>query len=173
MQVQSKRRRRWLRFSLRTMLIGTALVGVVLGLHLRSVRRQRFVKARIHELGGSYFCEWGLPISEDIVPNWLERVLGEDHFQTVNHVNLSSTGVSDDQLKFLDDLPYLETLYLEDGTTVTDDGLRHLIEIASLRNLYLPDTITDEGLAVLVNMPQLETLILSDSEVKDAGNDSA
>ena len=142
--VKAKPKRRWLQFSLRTLLVLMLVCGCALGWLRHEVQRaraQREAAKPLEELGGDVvYNRVGGPVAY-----WLGQLLGED-------------------------LDFEPTVVSLDGTPVTDAGLTHLKGLPQLRTLILSHSkITDAGLVHLKGLPQLQTLILNHSEVTDAG----
>jgi hypothetical protein len=74
-----QRKRRWLQFSLRTLLVAVTLLAVWLGLWTDRARRQRVAVQRVRELGGDIRYDYenqkgGQPPG----PEWLRRLLGDE-----------------------------------------------------------------------------------------------
>jgi len=77
--------------------------------------------------------------------------------------------VSDGQLKYLQPLRNLKTLYLY-RTNVTGPGLAYLTDLQQLEVLVLGHTaVGDDGLAHVAKMPRLRSLQLENTTVTDAG----
>src|SRR5262245_13888831 len=104
--------RRWLRFSLRTLLLlVTVACGAFgwLGYKMRLVERQRAAVEAIQKLGGRvYFAHDQGPAPG---PAWLRKLLGEDFFATVTYVALSEKDISDSALAHLGAFEQLQHLY--------------------------------------------------------------
>jgi serine/threonine protein kinase/Leucine-rich repeat (LRR) protein len=87
----------------------------------------------------------------------------------IRSVNLSGTGVSDDDLYALNDVPNLQDLSLA-RTRVTDDGLVHVRQLEGLWSLDLANTqISNEGLSHIERLTQLRDLNLTKTKVTDQG----
>lgn len=86
--VVPKRRRRWLRFGLRTFLVVVALAGVTLGWKVRQVRQQRAAVEWVRENDGAviYDFEWDEEMDQVIphphddppAPSWPGSLVGVD-----------------------------------------------------------------------------------------------
>jgi Leucine-rich repeat (LRR) protein len=174
-----KRRRRWLQFSLRTMLLVTLLVALVLGWLAEKIdvawRQQRAAES-ILKLGGQvhygyqFFSAPGTlssgPPPRPPGPKWLRWLMGEHFFARVAVVTYPP-GISDKDLKHLDDLPYLTQIHLRGGT-VTGAGLNHVWKHDKLRALTLRSvSVTDVDAANLAGLTQLEQLDLRHTPITD------
>jgi hypothetical protein len=160
------KRRRFLQFSLRSLLLLFLICGLLTGGWLAYVapyREQARTIARYKELGGSV----GLEPAEG--PGWQRWLVGDDDFVRIVDVNLKETLANDEDLKLLAPLSHLRELRLW-GTDITDDGLKHLRAHTDLVFLSLVDTrVTNEGLRHLSGMINLERLYLRRTDVSDAG----
>jgi uncharacterized membrane protein len=86
-------------------------------------------------------------------------------------LDLSRTGVSDQGLKVLAEMPNLEHLDLR-GTSVGDEGLRALAGLDRLETLGLYGTqVTDAGLVAIEALPSLRRLHLGGTAVTEAGRE--
>lgn len=173
-------RRRWLKYSLRTLLLITAAVAVWLGVQVNRATNQRRAVSMVQERGGTFYYRhhgYTHPIpltslysTSSFVPNaqppgpaLLRDFLGDEYFQDVMYVNLadrvSSEGDADARL--LATLPKLE--YLDMGNcNLTDEALRHIGSIGTLRVLRVDrNKITDDGLQHLSRSSALESLDVS------------
>ena len=132
--------RRWLRFSLRTMLIVLAVLCVLAARISHKAIVQRQVVAWVHKTGGSveyayerynengcliWPCDAELP-----APKWLIEVVGVDFFASVVHVHLGTTHVAD--LSALTRLPNLKTLSMEDHPIPLFSSLAKLTQLEEL-----------------------------------------
>lgn len=170
-----KSRRRWLQFSLSTLLLATAGFALWLGLWVdRARRQQRAVKTILaagqnivfyeHEFDSSGRLRRG---AEPSGPAWLRRLLGDEYFVSVQEVQLNDP--SDAELRLLRDLPRLRRLRVG-GSRITDEGLAHLGQLSALRELGIrAPGVTDAGVADLKGLKNLERLSLWAMPVSDAG----
>lgn len=167
-----KPKRRWLQFSLRTMLVLVLVVSVPLGWFAREVQRvrvQRKAATAIQELGGSvrYSPVSSAGVRAAVVS--LGKLFGADMSRVVTGVVLNGTQISDAGLAHLQGLPQLRTLFL-DNTQVSDAGLAHLRGLPQLKGLRLASTkISDTGLVHLRGLTQLGGLDLANTQISDAG----
>jgi len=87
---------------------------------------------------------------------------------TIDTIELTGTGVTDDDLALLAPLPKLPQLHL-DGTKISDRGLAHLKNV-ELSKVALGETqITDAGLKHLSGQTKLRTLNLAGTRIGDEG----
>ena len=158
-------RRRWFQCSLRTMLLGTALIACGLGLFVSKVDRARRAVAAIEAIGGT--CEYR---NRDTEPGqmeaWLRRYLPRSYFDEVIIVQAKcGNKMTDAVAAHFSALTSLEWLDLN-GTQVTGAGLEHLSELTSLRDLHLSGTqVTDAGLEHLPGLASLSEIDLSGTQV--------
>ena len=191
--------RRFLRFSMRGMIVVVLVIGGWLGWVVRSAQIQREAVAAIENAGGAVSYDWGrisgsIPAGGPWAPEWLVNLIGVDYFGHVTEalINqnstvtdgviakvgcltqlhdlfLHSTCVSDAGLSHLKGLTNLEWLDLG-KTQITDAGLVHLRGLANLTELRLGGTqVTDAGLRHLKGLTKLSQLDLSETQVTDAG----
>ena len=179
-------RRRWLRISVRALLLLVLLIGCWLGWMVRAARIQREAVATIQRAGGSVLYDWewenGYPKNDGPwAPNWLVDRLGIDYFGSVVHVEFNVFGTYgmttsenagfdatrlrsyrqrfDAALAHVGRLRRLQELELS-TSEVTDAGLKHLMGLTSLKKLDLENTnVTDAGVQELQKaLPKLEIL---------------
>ena len=112
MATHTKRKRRFLRFSIRTLLIVLTISCVWLGWKVERARKQREAVAWVQELGGGLSYD-----SESPGPQWLRKRLGRHFFDDVVRVSLTLAVVSD--VTPLSGMTRLQELHLE-GTQVSD-----------------------------------------------------
>lgn len=133
-------RRRWLQFSIRSLLAVVTLLCVALSL---------WAVAAIEALGGIVDYVDNEEKSESfpvaLLWRWLPQVYGDE----VASVDRGNTQVTDAELAHLKVRTRLQFLNL-DNTQVTDAGLAHLQGLTSLKALWLSNTqVTGAGLVEL------------------------
>ena len=163
-------KKRWLRFSLGTMLgVVTVLCGL-LGWNVQRARTQRQIVAWVHEEGGSVCYEYEFqtrissyraPLPERSLTKWLCRFLGDDFCSSVYEVDLFDTQVTDADIERLAALVELRTLDLG-CTQVKGPGLAHLKPLSKLEYLGLPGEVDLEASFIepLKQLPSLRLLRL-------------
>ena len=147
--------RRYLRFSMRRMIVLVLLTGVCLGWVVRAVRTahlsagggggdrtvRRLLFLRLGMEGWTSGLRPGRPLA-----GWLVDRTGVDYFGTVVRV------------------------YCNAYSRVTDDVMFHVGQLSGLRELALPaSACTDTGLANLKALSNLEILDLGETQITDAG----
>lgn len=159
--------RRWLQFSLRTLLIVMTLLAMALGTAMLPAERQRRAVRTVRGLGGS--VSYADPLAEEsLFVSQLRVRLGRDYFDVVKEIDLVGTPASDQDLAQLRRLTHVERLFLDD-TQVTDAGLENLQGLKQTQMLSLNNTrISDTGVAYLLQATNLRTLWLNRTGVTDA-----
>lgn len=171
--------RRWIQFSVRTVVLVTMLLGIGLGLVTNRARRQREAVRAIEGVGGSFFYDYQKasakrpnvfqPKAPAPGPEWLRRLIGPEYFHDVVMVNLREKAITDEHLKELRKLPKLENLNLI-HTQITSKGSVHLAELRNLKYLALSNTqFDDSGLERLAHLDKMYALLLDGTNVTDAG----
>jgi hypothetical protein len=173
-QSHRKSWRRWLRVTVRGLIVLVLVMGAGLGWWVRNVRIQREAVAAIERAGGWVQYDWGWTGNETLqnlapwAPHWLWDTLGADYVARASHVSFSDR-VSDKELVHVGRLPELVFLYLT-SENISDAGLVHLKDLTKLSELDLYYAqVTDSGLAHLKGMTKLSTLTLCSSRITDAG----
>jgi hypothetical protein len=173
--------RRWLSFSLRTLLLVTAAVALWLGVQVNRATNQRRAVSMVKERGGTvryahqsrmhpipltdfYSSSTFDPDAPPPGPDWLRQGLGEEYFQDVIYVSLADRVASegDADANLIAALPKLE--YLDMGfCDLTDEALRELGRIRTLRMLKVDrnNDLSDDGLRHLAQCKSLESLNLN------------
>jgi len=162
-----KPRRRWLQFSLRTLLLGVTVFCVWMGITAKRARDQRLAVGVIEEAGGRIQYQHETSSSDPPGPEWLRRLIGDDYFFSVDVIIFSNLTVNDTSLASTKSFADLKWLSLT-GTQITDTELVHLKDSTDLRFLHLNDTqITDTGLEQLRELTSLQRLHLNNTKVTD------
>jgi Leucine-rich repeat (LRR) protein len=161
--------RRYLRFSVRGLIVLVLVIAAGMGWIVRQARLQREAVAAIIKAGGSayYESDFNTGSSRDQPSEWkkwLEECIGIDYVDHVVNIDLSSRVNKADWRQAanrLGDLGQLRWLSLM-GSSVDDDVLAHLDGMQHLEVLLLQFTgITDAGLAHLGNLTNLESVLIS------------
>jgi hypothetical protein len=164
MSEQDRPRRRWLRFSLRSLLLLVVVIAIPLAWKVNRVRNQRSVVAEVKRLNGevNYDWQWASPRqTEPRGPRWLKNILGDDYFTDVVSVDIHAPGVTDDTIASTVRLPHLKALQIV-SDDVSDAGLLHLARAEDLTFLKVTsDKITDAGFAALRRLKGLNKLSLN------------
>src|SRR5689334_22834012 len=119
--MDTKPKRRWFRYSLRTLLVFVTLASAGfgwLGYKVRQSQQHREAIKTIEKLGGTFRYE-GNPTNA-LRPAWLSKWIGNDDSGTVIQVRFDSR-IGDDVLAQLQSLTRLDRLDVH-GTQVTDAG---------------------------------------------------
>ena len=187
------------RFSLRTFLLVVTVLSVWLGLKAnRDVKMSRALSGIENSGGRLEVCDrqpnfpWGLWKYRYRLDFYgLKEHLSEQDFShlkvlapsSLQWLNLANTGVTDKELKFIEELTHLEYLSLANETyttgevipdrpqnNITDAGLARLGQLKNLKGIDLGGTdITDHGLKLLSEMPTLEWIYLDGTKVTGPG----
>jgi hypothetical protein len=91
----AKPKSRFLRFSLRTLLVVMLVVCVTLGWKVEKTRKQRETVAWVQQSGGRVIYDNDDLDSQPPGPKWLRKQLGRDFFDEVVHVRFYNIQVSD------------------------------------------------------------------------------
>lgn len=179
MTQDQKPKRRWFRYSLRTLLL---LVGVAgagfgwLGYKVRQIQQQKGAIEAINKLGGRVHYDCHVDSDGNLIdfptpvgPVWLRKLMGDESLGNVVGVNLSDAKVIGDGPSQLQGLNQVKWLAL-DNPYVTNADLVHLRRLTKIEALSLRTSqITDAGLVHLQGFTKLERLYLNDTQVTDAG----
>ena len=105
-----KKRLRWFRFSLRTMLLVVVVFAVWLGVQTNRARRQREAVAAILQLKGTVIYDYQQVSPSRLLfnskaqpraPAWLRQLVGDEYFQEVAVVHFGYPEVTDADLEHL------------------------------------------------------------------------
>jgi internalin A len=183
----SSERRRWFRFSLRTLLLLVAVTAVWVGIESNRAHKQAAAVKRISELGGFLRFDFerdsrgnDIPNAEPAAPKWLRSLLGDDYFRSVHTLDFSSMWrslaptqqleVTNEALAIVPSLPDLVILEIGGNARLGDKHLANLSGCSKLTTLYLYWTsVEGPGLRDLSNLRRLESLSLSNTPLTDVG----
>ena len=170
-----KRKRRWYQFSLRSLLVFTAVIAVTCGwLGKRTVRKQ-IEQSAINALRrkGPIFTSYDYrtgPNATPPGPRWARWLLGDNYFREVEIVNLSGPRFEDEDLTNVREFPYLSLLALLGTKNITDAGLANLRGLTHLKSLHIENSrLRGEGFANLTDLPELRELYLVQIPLTDSG----
>ncbi len=184
-----KRRRRWLQFSLRSVLVTMGLAALamsLLGVPLFRLRQQIAISERLQKAGARLTWEG---VDGTVMDRLAEKLFGEkaavhvtevvwdrvelspsdladlEWLEHVQVIDLGWSAINDDGMVPMRGLRHLRYLNI-DGATITDRGLGYLSGCRRLERLKAHGApVTDAGLAHLVNLADLENLDLSSSRI--------
>jgi len=178
--MNDKPKRRWFRFSLRTLLLLVTIASAGfgwLGVKVRAKQREREAVKAIQKFGGivnyDFQYEWYekprpshlKPIPPG--PAWLRSLLGDDAFANVSQVCFPSRS-KDEDLLHLEGLNRIRALRAG-GSAITDVGCIRISALNQLEVLDLRGTsVTDAGIIHLKRLTKLEELSLLDAPVSEA-----
>ena len=144
----TKPRRRWYQFSLRTLLVGMAVVGfgtAWLGVQVKHALDQRRAVEALAAVAQVGFAEPRTWVQRN---EWLRSKLGTAATQDVKWVVFRHTQGEE-----------------------LESALTHLGELTQLKSLDLSNTrVSDAGLAHLRGLTQLQLLNVGNTQVSDAGS---
>ncbi|WP_428305213.1 hypothetical protein [Lacipirellula sp.] len=152
--------RRWLKVSLRSLLLAITAVSVVLAWYAHGTRQRRAAIAAIEAAGGKVRMAPGSS-------SWIDDWFASDFRGQVNSVNLTEANVTDELLAHLAVLSELRELDLS-STAIDDDGLKKIAHLP-LRELWLQSTrVTDASASTLSQITNLDFLQLNATGLTDA-----
>jgi internalin A len=169
--------RRYLRFSVRGLIVLVLMIGLGLGWLVRSARIQREAVAAINRAGGSvhYRSDPNAGPSRNKLSGWKQRVggyVGIDYIDRVDFVQLelhSNESGWQQAVDCLGDLDQVRRMSLM-GPYVRDDVLAPLDGMHCLEELLLQHTnVSDAGLIHVRHLTNLRTLMVSGPDVGDEG----
>ncbi len=183
-------RRRFFRYSLRTLFLVVTVFCIWLGIIANRARDQKHAVEVILEAGGHVMYEHQIIVlgmhhsrmlspgtpsysTEPPGPEWLRQVIGDEYFFRVHSVSLRESEVNSEvmgaTLAMIGRLNDLRSVDLSD-LQITDAGMVHLRELNNLRWLFLDDTnVNDAKLEHVKRLIKLEWLHLDSTEITDAG----
>jgi internalin A len=175
-QALPRSRWRWLRTSVRGLILLVMVIAAGLGWIVRSARIQREAVVAINGVRGGVAYDWEMskgrynPAAKPWAPRRLVELIGIDYFFHVTQVRLSSSSSPvDATMAHVGRLSRLQRLYVS-YQSLTDSGLGNLAGLTELSRLDLCNThIGDAGLAHLSGLIELSVLDLGGTRLTDAG----
>ena len=167
-----KRKRRWFQFSLRALMIFTALVAVAaatLGTRISRKRNEHDAVEVMRKSGG--FVSYDSYKSEPSGPHWLRVLLGDNFFSEVVSVgfDFSTRPLGDGELANLERFTNLRDLNIR-GCDVTAPGMAHVKGLSQLVWIDFQRTnVNDAELVNLTGLVRLQDLNLEKTQVTEAG----
>lgn len=150
-------------FSLRGLLVGVTIVGLIcggIGWELRKARTERNAFNELTALGASGDI--------DVLPRWPEHILGYK-FAPIVEIAVPPEANLEQVLPLLMKLKKLEYLDLS-GCSVADSHVAQLVGLTSIVSLKLTSTdITDKSLSELKQFARLRWLYVADTALTDDG----
>lgn len=174
----TKKRTRWLRFGLRSVLVVVTAACVWLAVVSHNARSQKKAVDRVEELGGhiAYDDQFDANMNwkkdpKLPAPVWLIDLIGEDYARSVTIVNFDDgSDPTNDELAVVEGLSSLKQLTLMNRKLITDDGLLHVTRLSNLEVLALNGTnVRGKGLRHIANLRNLTGLTLDNTPLTDDG----
>ena len=179
-----KPRRHWFQFSIRTLLIATAVFALWLGIRVYRVRQQEQAVEAIGRSGGEFRYDYQeVPNStisvnaydsqaEIPAPEAVRELIGKHYFVTPTRLRINDQRVIDEnRLVHLKDLPDLEELWFDDVKLRRGD-LDCLANLSKLTALFFfSGTVPEENgpwdFSSLSRMPHLQSLYAGETPIGD------
>jgi len=181
-------RRRFFRYSLRTLFVVVTVFCVWMGITAKRARDQKLAVQAVEALGGTVrfehqdgFVNFEGGIlsphgSDGPGPEWLRQLIGEEYFFCVDEVHFIRSNVDDASLAVIKGFPNFQLLAIDEfdsfifDSRISDAGLVHLNGLTNLEELHLRATqITDAGLEHLKGLTNLKWLTLWGTQVVGTG----
>ncbi len=172
----AKPRRRWLQFSVGTLLLVITACAVVLGIVTERARDQRALINDIKRLGGRVSLthemngegEGNTQADQQARRSLLARWLGDD-YADIGSIEIQGRTLSDELFSRICRLTQLRNASWL-GTQFTDRRLFEMRSLTRLRELHIKGSpVTDVGLAGVARMRDLRSVTLSNTRVRGPG----
>jgi Leucine-rich repeat (LRR) protein len=167
-------RRRWLRISMRTLLLIVLVLCAWLAYVSNRARKQEeLVRRLVHEGRGVVGYHHQIDANGKSIrdaplpgPAWLRSLIGDHAFLRLRIVALN-TSIEED-LRLISQFPSIETLSLDEQ--VCDEEMKFVAPLRNLKKLVLSSPyLSDRGIKHLSNLHKLEELTLGHARLTDAG----
>ncbi len=144
-QIVAAKRTRWLRFSLRLLLLVVTALCVWLTVVSNRARSQKRAVDRVQQLGGRVAFDYQFDANMNWrndprlpAPVWLIDLIGEDYVRSVAIVNFDEgSDPTNDDLIAVAGFSDLKQLTLANRKRISDDGLRYISGLSKLEVLAL------------------------------------
>jgi hypothetical protein len=147
--------RRWLRFSLRGLVVLTILIAIPLAWKVNQVSSERRSEAQLRQAGAviERSTPWG--------PAWLAALVGQDYLSHVESVQMAPTTA---------DMFPIDEFEPSSLPATTDEHLAAIASLPHVRAVTLRGgQITSEGLRQLAGLPRLTQFELDEGELDEQG----
>jgi internalin A len=176
--------RRYLRFSVRGLIVLVLVNGVGMGWLVHKARIQREAVGAITTAGGNVAYDWDWSNGTSVAggkpwaPRWLVDRIGIDYFGHVTFVFLNPGDADDATFAHIGRLTQIQLLIHDQSafdcvvssSTLSDAGLSNLAGLTSLSHLSLSGTqATDAGLVHLEGLTKLSHLDLRGPRITSTG----
>jgi hypothetical protein len=177
MKDQSKVRRRWMSFSLRTLLLAVMLASILFGWlasKVRQARRQRVAVAAIEKIGGVVKYDYEIKPDGGAIynatlpgPPWLREWMGRDFVANVASVKISQWKIPAKISIGFESMWHF--VGIDNGQALTDVRMANFREFPELKVLELQGVqFRGHAEGHLQGLAKLEQLSLQDSGITDA-----
>lgn len=172
--------RRWLRFSLRGLLLFMLLLSLPLGwlgMKLANKREERKLVEQIEATEGTVNYASDYKSGHETwrpAADWLGELLGQEHlFDHVEYINwhpgMQPFDTKDVLSRLIKQAPYLKEIVVS-GIDLGDAEMEDFKRLTQLKHLELVGApITDKGIASLAHLPELNELRLDFTDLSDDG----
>jgi hypothetical protein len=172
--VLARPRRRWFRFSLRTLLIFTAAVAAIAAWFTLALRAAQDQRDAVMTLAGANENTWiRYELDQNLVSGlhrpttWYTDLLGIDFFRSVENVSIGNAGEKV-QLSALRRLPKTRSLYL-DNVQFSAGDMQIIASLRELEVLNLSETdLSDQDVRELSELKKLKWIDLRGNRLTDA-----
>lgn len=160
-------RPRWMRFSLKTLLVLFVATSLGMAWYVRNTHRQYNAMREVERLGGS--AEFVLVVNENL-PAWLRPLVDKRYSIQVSRVYFKPLNqFRDKHMGNLAAFTALKELNLT-AVPITDQSLNHLSGLKNLKLLRLSRTkVSDRGIQKLSALRRLGRLYVDQTQVTDKG----
>lgn len=143
--------KRWLRISLRALLVAFTCAAIALGIFARWAHQRRSAFAAIRQAGGD--IQMQMHVGE---PSRLEAWFGPEIFGDLYYIDLREGNVDNALVAQIGVLKELRGLDLS-GAKIDDEGLRQIAHLP-LQKLWLQSTNITDAAAVTVTLSEMKSL---------------
>ena len=161
----TKSARRWLRYSLRSLMLLVVAIAVPMAWKVNRARNQRVVVAELQKMGAQIIYDYEIVngIHDHNLPppgsKWLIELFGKEYFVEVYSLWVGGRLVTDETLATIARLPEIKGVTISSAPKATDGGLAHFAGMHNLEGLTLfSEQMTGSGLEHLTGLKRLKKL---------------